>query len=228
MRPTIAIGDVHGLTFWKNAVEESEGKRIVFLGDYLDPYQYIPDRELLENLEEIIRLKMERPEQVILLLGNHDLHYISELAGRCRRYNLSISDDAGKLFRGHAGCFQIAYQDGDVLFTHAGVSQDWFETDFGGMPDREVANQLNYPNDGQRAALYRAGECRGGERGKIGGPLWLDRREATNPLHGYTQVVGHTRMPHVTDCRYGNANRIFFCDSLFNGNYWDSDRHLSD
>lgn len=70
MRPTIAIGDVHGLTFWKKAVEESEGKRIVFLGDYLDPYQYISDRELLENLEEIIRLKMERPEQVILLLGN--------------------------------------------------------------------------------------------------------------------------------------------------------------
>lgn len=115
-----------------------------------------------------------------------------------------------------------------MLFTHAGVSQDWFETDFGGMPDREVANQLNYPNDGQCAALYRVGECRGGERGKIGGPLWLERREATNPLHGYTQVVGHTRVSHVTDYRYENANRIIFCDSLFNGNYWDSDRHLSD
>ena len=37
----IIIPDVHGRTFWRQAVNEYLGKEhILFLGDYLDPYAY--------------------------------------------------------------------------------------------------------------------------------------------------------------------------------------------
>ena len=37
----IVIPDVHGRTFWRQAVNEYLGKEhILFLGDYLDPYTY--------------------------------------------------------------------------------------------------------------------------------------------------------------------------------------------
>jgi len=40
MKSTIAIGDIHGLTNWKDIVNDpkNEGCRFVFLGDYMDPY----------------------------------------------------------------------------------------------------------------------------------------------------------------------------------------------
>ena len=37
----IIIPDVHGRTFWRQAVNDYLGKEhILFLGDYLDPYAY--------------------------------------------------------------------------------------------------------------------------------------------------------------------------------------------
>lgn len=41
MKPIVAIGDVHGLEKWRSIVDEHEDCTIVFLGDYLDPYEYI-------------------------------------------------------------------------------------------------------------------------------------------------------------------------------------------
>ena len=51
----IVIGDVHGRTSWKQIVDKHPGCRLVFLGDYCDPYEKIPGEAVLENLMEIIR-----------------------------------------------------------------------------------------------------------------------------------------------------------------------------
>ena len=75
-RPTIVLGDIHGSTYWKTVVEENPACRYIFLGDYLDPYEKIPRNQLINNLKKIIQLKKERNDDVILLLGNHDMHYI--------------------------------------------------------------------------------------------------------------------------------------------------------
>ena len=72
MKPLIAIGDIHGLEDWKAIVEKHPDCRIVFLGDYLDPIEYIPRKRLLQNLCEIILLKKKRPDDVI-----------KETSGRC-------------------------------------------------------------------------------------------------------------------------------------------------
>ena len=76
----LIIPDVHGRDFWKEAVDNNKYDKIIFLGDYADPYDFegITDEVTIENLKSIIAYKQQNPNKVILLLGNHDLHYYSE------------------------------------------------------------------------------------------------------------------------------------------------------
>ena len=74
----IIIPDVHGRRFWRDAVKEHPDGNFIFLGDYLDPYpsEEIEDKEAVQGLRDIIQFKKDHPEKVILLWGNHDLHYL--------------------------------------------------------------------------------------------------------------------------------------------------------
>jgi hypothetical protein len=67
-------------------------------------------------------------------------------------------------------------------------------------------------------ALCRLGEERGGAEGAIGGIFWADVKELYEPLQGYTQIVGHNRVPDVKDITV-NGGRVIFCDCLWNGHY---------
>ena len=37
----LIIPDVHGRSFWKKAVETGDYEKVVFLGDYADPYEWV-------------------------------------------------------------------------------------------------------------------------------------------------------------------------------------------
>ena len=88
----LVIPDIHGRKFWRKAISDNIGKvdKVIFLGDYLDPYQneieenpelmeceYFYDaKNLLKMLEDIIGLKKNEPDKYILLTGNHSNSYI--------------------------------------------------------------------------------------------------------------------------------------------------------
>ena len=219
MKPIVAIGDIHGRTTWEGIVKAHPDAQFVFLGDYLDPYDSIPREKLLANLLQIMVFKRRNPENVVLLLGNHDMHYFSENALKGTRYDFQIERFAAPLFTEYRDLFQYAWQEGNWLFTHAGVSQEWFEDDFCGDISRPVADQLNYPSEAQIPALFRVGQVRGGRKGRTGGIFWADVSELADPLHGYVQVVGHNRVPDVSVQEGSHGNRIIFCDCLRYGNY---------
>ena len=218
-KATIAIGDVHGLDLWRDVVEAHSGCRVVFLGDYLDPYGYVHKGKLLDNLRAIMQLKRDRPEDVVLLLGNHDLHYFCEEACVGTRFDMEIAADASKLFIDNIHLFQYAFQDGECLFTHAGVSQEWFDNDFCGDAARPIADQLNNPAADQVPALLRVGSARGGRACDTGGIFWADKSELEEPMRGYTQIVGHNRVAEVTEHIGPGGGKIVFCDCLRNGLY---------
>lgn len=78
----IIIPDIHGRDFWKEPVYENLGQEpIIFWGDYLDPYEdeQIAPWEVFPQFEKIVWLKEKHPDQVTLLLGNHDIHYLSPI-----------------------------------------------------------------------------------------------------------------------------------------------------
>lgn len=219
MKPTVVIGDVHGLDTWKQVVEKHPNCRIVFLGDYLDPQEYLSHAYLLRNLQNIITLRKQHPDEVILLLGNHDLHYFCTDIVVSSRFDFAIGEKASRLFLENISLFQYAYQDGNYLFTHAGVAQNWFITDFKGDICTPIAQQLNHPTDSQIPALCQLGHLRGGNKNTIGGIFWADIEELTDPLHGFTQIVGHNRVKEITEYNGTHNNKIIFCDCLWNNNY---------
>lgn len=219
-KPVVAIGDIHGLTKWKEIVEEHEDCTIVFLGDYLDPYVYITRKEQLANLSEIIALKKAHMDSVVLLLGNHDLHYFNDRAVSGSRYDFQIEGKAREMFCDNLDLFQYAFQQDRLIFTHAGIQHRWFVDDFKGDLSMPIADQLNNPKEEQVNSLFRLGYARGGRRNNLGGVFWADIKELTDPLHGYTQIVGHNRVADITERKGDNDNTIIFCDCLRYGKYY--------
>ena len=74
----ILIPDLHGRMFWKEAVANAdEATRIIFLGDYTDPYGFeeITPKEAFDNFVAVLEYARSHPN-VELLLGNHDCGYL--------------------------------------------------------------------------------------------------------------------------------------------------------
>ncbi|MDR0683270.1 MAG: metallophosphoesterase [Dysgonamonadaceae bacterium] len=218
MPPTLILGDIHGSTFWKTAVAENPDCRYIFLGDYLDPYKFIAQDQLLQNLQEIIQFKKDNPDNVILLLGNHDLHYFTTDILPSSRFDFFLAEKAAIAFQDNLHLFQYAFQEDNYIFTHAGIAHKWFTDDFKGDINSNIAEQLNNPKPEQIETLCRCGAARGGQCETIGGIFWADVNELFEPLRGYTQAAGHNRVKDIYE-HTNNGGRIIFCDCLWNEHY---------
>ena len=226
----IVIPDVHGRIFWREPVKKylDAVDKVVFLGDYLDPYKDEDGlaKDSFENMMEIIELKRTNREKVVLLKGNHDQHYASELfkklAGGSRRdrqnwnkYHLAFTE--------HKDLFQIAHVEYikamPYVFSHAGLTQYWLNKvneNIWNLPDNKIfiadpeivvrINLLDDDGKGQEM-LSVVGKERtwfGGE--ESGSVLWADIEEHSIPqapevygLNKVFQVFGHTKLDEDDD-----------------------------
>lgn len=193
----IAIGDVHGRDAWEE-IKHKPADQIIFIGDYVDPHRPIPDFEVLRNFEEIIAFKKSDPGRITLLLGNHDAQYLHYPRYPCSGHRADLQETLGKLFLENEGLFQIAWQHEGYLFTHAGLSQSWYDhhletlNDFG---KKNLAAALNAIHKSEyRDILFEVGRSRGGWH-RHGGPIWADQSETRHDyLADYNQIVGHSRV----------------------------------
>lgn len=213
--------DIHGRVFWKYSIEhKDEFDKIVFLGDYLDPYS--PD--LLEteedNFKEIIQFKKDNPDKVILLLGNHDCHYISYKILNGSRYNSLKAEEYQKLFLDNISLFQLVYIYDKYLFSHAGVYEEWLK-----MCNLNLDDLIDYDLDNLASYLNVLDYHRGGYK-DIGSCIWADvsDSETQKLLEGYYHIFGHTqlkfhlttkdwacldcRVPFLLDCETGKIEKL--------------------
>lgn len=129
------IPDVHGRRFWKKACEDflasGEPGHVVFLGDYLDPYEFegVTWRNCIANFKEILEYAKEHRDTVTLLLGNHDMHYWTEEPIDHVRYSFVFCNEIHRLFHDNEDLFSIAWEcecgKRKILATHAGVTAGW-------------------------------------------------------------------------------------------------------
>ena len=136
------IGDIHGRNFWRLSVHKMllEGvDRIIFLGDYLDPYQeeieenpelmeceYFGDsKNLLSTLNDIVSLKKNEPDRYILLTGNHTDSYIWSKFHAATRTDYKNWEKYHKFFLENLEYFNLVWIEDDVIFSHAGISKGW-------------------------------------------------------------------------------------------------------
>ena len=183
--------DIHGRVFWKYSIEhKDEFDKIIFLGDYLDAYS--PDLLVNEkdNFKEIIQFKKDNLDKVILLLGNHDCHYINSKILHSSRYNPFKANIYHKLFNDNLDLFQLIYIYNKYLFSHAGVYQKWMDLNKLTLKDLldcdldKLSKSLNWI-DYFRGGFYDVGSC-----------IWADIRDSGTEklLKGYYHIFGHTQL----------------------------------
>lgn len=201
------IGDIHGRTCWKELVKDDCIN--IFVGDYFDPYDRISHVGLIQNFADIIAFKKQHPE-TILLYGNHDLHYLipQERASRysvryARVYKQAFADTT-ELFNGVAYAIEDSF-----LVTHAGVSKEWYEKEFGmyeGASVSEVADDIN--GLWKHNKIEFTFDANAFDFRDLSGvspthsPLWIRPRTLVdhNLFAGtqYKQVFGHTQVKDIT------------------------------
>ncbi|MBQ6578212.1 MAG: metallophosphoesterase [Bacteroidales bacterium] len=204
MERIIVIPDVHGRDFWRYALKGHEEERIIFLGDYLDPYSddCVFWSDAFQGLKDIIALKKKHPENITLLLGNHDLHYLfEELEGS--RKNIFEAPKIRKTLMEDLDLFKMADEcthDGKrILFSHAGVNLQWLRMHPDLFPEPEKVNADTFNSmmfePGFIKALSDISYRRGGWE-LYGSMVWADLMEFVSEdssLPETVQVFGHTR-----------------------------------
>ena len=224
--PIIIIPDIHGRDFWHWTVSQrKEEDTVIFLGDCLDPYdnEWIYWSDAYKGLLDIIALKRKNPEKVVLLFGNHDLHYLfPNLRGS--RYNEYQADKIRKTFEDNMDCFQMAVEceigEQRFLFTHAGVNREWVEkyVDLFGPSEQVTADTFNRLmfKEAFVEALGDVSFLRWG-RDRAGSMVWADVEEfewSESRLPEVIQMFGHTLQdngPRVID----NSVYCLDCKSSF-------------
>lgn len=207
MKKTIIVPDVHGRRFWRDAIKCAQnGCNVVFLGDYLDPYQQdgvTPESAICE-LVDILELKRSFPDRVTLLLGNHDLGYLDKNINICRR-DKENAETIRELFQNNIELFDLVHTErishDEVLFSHAGIGAQWVKAHrklVGSEIRPERLNEMLH-DEPNRKKLFKAladvSFLRGGNL-FFGSPVWADVEEyvfISELIPGYTHVFGHTR-----------------------------------
>lgn len=187
----LIIPDVHGRKFWRQALEViNKVNKVVFLGDYLDPYD-VTEEEALDEFKAILEFKQKYPDKVILLIGNHDLEYLwpDKFNNTCR-HCYDVEEKAQELYRNNE--FQLIYIQDNYLFSHAGVTKGWLGYVDLTLEDLKILDfdlcKLDYVG-WRRGGLDLYPSC-----------VWCDILEFRNDLD-YYQIFGHTQLKseHISD-----------------------------
>lgn len=209
------IGDIHGRTSWKELVDEDCIN--VFVGDYFDPYQWIPISDLCDNFNEIIALKQRLPDKVVLLYGNHDYAYLPKVKEQNSRYDSQHAKAIASLFVENQGLFHGAAFaiNEDYIVTHAGITKGWKNKYLSEMDDispskiEKAINKLwklskkafGFKANADFMDFYGESPCHS--------PIWVRPHSLLrgNLYLGtnITQIVGHTQYKDITD----SLNTIF-------------------
>jgi predicted phosphodiesterase len=192
----LVLGDTHGSTAWKEIVKQPHDK-VIFVGDYFDTHGTATALQQIRNFINILEFKKSHDKPVVLLVGNHDFHYLP-CAGEDRYSGFqsahweSIQEILVKALS--EDLMQMCHQEGVFLFSHAGITNTW--SDAFGIDTMNPAESINkaFKERPEIFKFYRKDSSNCGDH-PMQSPIWV--RPASlghDNLDGYKQVVGHTRM----------------------------------
>ena len=182
----LIIPDVHGRDFWIEPCSYiDEFDKVIFLGDYHDPYLFEVSQKTSRNRlrDELLPFVLEHQDKVVCLFGNHDGNYlVGTMADRLDSYHKEeVAEYMNKMN------IKLIHIEGKYLFSHSGVLPKWLENNNLTLKDLETL-PFNHP------ALMDVSPIRGGWS-EVGGCVWGDVREyaVREHLPNYYQIFGHTQ-----------------------------------
>lgn len=134
----LIIPDIHGnwayaLSFIK--LNKDSVDYVVTLGDYVDDFnESLNGFVMQQGFLSLVGMARKEPEKFRIILGNHDHSYISNqsCSGHHNQYAKMYKD----MFLNNSDLLEPAVLIDGVLFSHAGVSLDWYERRVGFYNDK--------------------------------------------------------------------------------------------
>ena len=210
------IGDLHGDTaIVDRAMLLYKNFYLVFLGDFLDSFDYGP-RKQIDVLESV--LSLVKQGFAYSLIGNHELSYLYPDRMKASGYNsataslmLTHRNDMLNILKPF---FVLETQDRPIVITHAGITLDYWNGL--GMGDDSINARLNHLTETARnidGRFYAVGHARGGSA-RVPGPMWCAWHAEFKPIEAIQQIVGHS-------CSWQSKTRWFkedvWIDNLSDG-----------
>lgn len=206
----IVISDVHAQIFWKKfAAKKKEKDRLVFLGDYFDNRGQGPwANDETENFLEICDFARKNPDTV-MLIGNHDWHYLPWDSEGCSGRNNMDLPIFRKALTDNLDLLNMVFVDRSgtvpLVYSHGGVCLDFMNLAKAEKPEdlnsvwRENPEIFNWQPLGPNGEISRLDGDNTWQS-----PLWTRVYSLyRDSIPGYNQVVGHTP---VTEIRWLNGN----------------------
>lgn len=222
----IIIGDIHGHDTWKRIIDrEKEFDRIIFLGDYHDSFSK-SSKTIANNFKEIVGLKNGLKDEVILLCGNHDYHYIDNVETKFSGYRPELrgmqKDMLLELIQNDT--IQLCFKDeNNRLYSHAGFSRTWWRENVRKEMNLETVDRdinILFKTDltpfnfiyGRGCGLY-------GDDPE-NGPLWIRPYSLyEDAIGGIDQIIGHTQPKDPIIIKSKQNTNIYLNDMLGLGYY---------
>lgn len=216
MSKTIVIGDIHGRPYWKQIIVKEKPNRVIFIGDYFDSFDYTAEEEI-NNFNDIIEFKTSGQSDVIMLIGNHDFHYIDDHE-RYSGFRAGAASSINRVLVDNKHHLDMMYQFNYFLFSHAGVSYDWLikhgwnGTD--NITDWVKDMWLYKPNAFRFDGYDPYGDS------KISSPIWIrpnslqKSNKDTELKTKYIQIVGHTQQKQIDIKNKSTNGRYYYIDTL--------------
>ena len=225
----VAIGDIHGRDYWKQIIEQEQDADVfVFVGDYFDSFT-IKGSDQINNFLDIVEFKKQSKVPVILLIGNHDYHYYPGIEDSgTSGYQTLMAPSIKHVVSDNKQYLQAAYQVGEFVFTHAGLSSEWLDDIVNGWSVDSLDATINdlfrfQPNKLAYRSYKQVGSTIYGVGGygseTFQGPLWI-RPKALMAANKKTlrkqiiQVVGHTPQETIDIKGKSTGGRYYFIDTL--------------
>ena len=225
----VAIGDIHGRDYWKQIIDqEQDADMFVFVGDYFDSFT-IKGPDQINNFLDIVEFKKQSKVPVILLIGNHDYHYYPGIEDSgTSGYQTLMAPSIKHVVSDNKQYLQAAYQVGEFVFTHAGLSSEWLDDIVDGWSVDSLDATINdlfrfQPNKLAYRSYKQVGSTVYGVGGygseTFQGPIWI-RPKALMAANKKTlrkqiiQVVGHTPQETIDIKGKSTGGRYYFIDTL--------------
>ena len=210
----VVLGDIHGRTIWKQIVEKENPDKVIFLGDYVSTHEDIDEMQQIDNLEEILRFKKANSDKVILLRGNHDTQHLGYKWAECSGYNFEVAQymqqEIKKEFLENT---QWIYREGNIIFSHAGVSKVWMENN-----NLKHVDQINELPPSKVFGFTPDSHFDYCGTSKTQPPTWIRLEELAHyGVNNYIQVVGHTPITRICNIKEElkwAGEDIWACDCL--------------
>lgn len=199
----LVLGDMHGLfNIVKDIYNIEQPDSVIILGDYFDSFTIDSIVQKI-GFKDLLKLKQNHKGQFILLIGNHDAHYLDSWNERYSGYNNNTAAFASDYM---SECIdhnkmQMIYIDdvNKTIYSHAGITNAWLKE----RCNNAMLNEVNTLGFEYFKFTYKNGGDMYGSS-IWNGPLWvrpeglyMDPYRDENGLY-WNQIFGHTHRKEPT------------------------------